>query len=60
MSICEPVRTFGDQHRAGFRERLQTRSQIRGLANNPLLLGRAFAGQVADNHHAGSNPNANL
>ena len=60
MPICEPVRTFGDQHRTGLRERLQARSQVRRLANDRLLLSGAFAGQIADDHHAGSDANANL
>ena len=60
MPIREPVRTLGNQHGTGIGERLQARSQVRRLANDRLLLSRAFAGQIAHHHHTGSDANANL
>jgi hypothetical protein len=41
-------------------KRQQARSQVRRPANDDLLLSRAFAGQIADDHHTGSDANANL
>ena len=60
MPISEPVRTLGNQHGTGIGERLQARSQVRRLANDRPLLSRAFAGQIAHDHHTGSDANANL
>ena len=60
MPIGEVVRTLGNQYRPGIGERLQARSQVRRLADDRLLLRRAFAGQVSHHHHAGRDANANL
>src|ERR1700737_1804392 len=60
MPIGEPVRTLGDQHRTRLREHPQASSQVRCLTNDRLLLSSAFAGQIAHDHHTGSDANANL
>src|SRR6266850_8312168 len=60
MSIGEAVRALTDQHRTGRGERLQACSQVRRLTNDCLLLGGAFAGQIADDDHTGSDANASL
>ncbi len=60
MPVGEPVGTFGDQHGPGLGERLQALRQIRRLADDRLLLRGAFAGQIAHDHHAGRDADANL
>jgi hypothetical protein len=60
MPISETMRTLGNQHGTGIGERLQARRQVRRLANDCLLLRRAFAGQIAHDHQTGGDANANL
>ena len=60
MPSGEPARTRGDHHRTRLGERLQARSQVRRLANDRLLLRRAFADQIAHDHYTGGDANANL
>ena len=49
----QPPRRGSDQDRVGLRQRLQPGRQVGRLADDRLLLGRAFADQVADDHHPG-------
>ncbi|MEY9598307.1 hypothetical protein ABIF74_002999 [Bradyrhizobium japonicum] len=60
MSIGELVRALGDQHHAGLGELLQASGQVRCLTNHRLLLGGAFAGQIAHDDHSGGDANADL
>jgi hypothetical protein len=48
-------RSIGEHHGSRAGHLLQPRREVRGLANNRLLLRCALADQVPDNHEAGCN-----
>ena len=56
----EPARSRGDHHEAGLGQSLQSRGQVRRLADHPALLRLALADQVAYDHQAGGDADANL
>jgi hypothetical protein len=47
-------RALGDDHLPRLRQGLQPRGEVRGLADDGLLLGRTFADQIADDDQPGS------
>ena len=49
----QPPRRLADDHAAGRRERLQSRREIRRLADHRFLARRAFADQLADHDQTG-------
>ena len=56
----QPPRARRDHHRAGLGQRLQPRREIRRLADHRLLLRRALANQIADDHQPGADPDPHL
>ncbi len=56
----EPARGRSDHYRAGLGQSLQSRRQVRRLADHRLLLRRAFADQVADHDEPGGYADAHL
>ena len=48
-----PARRFGDDERVRHGERLQPGGEVRGLADDPALLRRALADQIADHGEPG-------
>ena len=53
----QPVRRLADNHAAGRRERLQSRSEIRRLPHYGFFARRAFADQLADHDQTGGDAN---
>ena len=56
----QPTRGQGDDDSVRLSEALQTGGEVGRLANNRLLLRRAFADQIADDHQPGGDADARL
>ena len=56
----QPASTRSDDDRLRFGQGLEPRREVRSFTDNRLLLGRAFADQVADDHQSGGDPDARL
>jgi hypothetical protein len=56
----EPARSRGDDNGTGLGQRLQPGGEVRSLAHNRLLLNRAFADQITDDHQPGGDPDTRL
>ena len=56
----EPARTRRDHHRVRLGNRLQARRQVRRLAHDARAPGFARADQIADDHEAGGDADADL
>ena len=56
----QPARARGDDDRVRLGQGLQPGGEVRRLADDRLLLRRAFADQIADDHQPGGDPDARL
>ena len=56
----QPARARGDNDHVRLGQSLQTGGQVRRFADDRLLLRRAFADQIADDHQPGGDPDARL
>ena len=56
----QPARGRGDHHRGGLGQRLQSRGQVRRLADHRLLLCGTFADEIADHDQPGGDADADL
>ena len=56
----QPARARGDDDRARLGQGLQPGGEVRRFADDRLLLRRAFADQIADDHQPGGDPDARL
>ena len=56
----QPPRARGDDDRVRLGQGLQPGGEVRGFADDRLLLRRALADQIADDHQPGRNPDARL
>jgi hypothetical protein len=54
----QPAGAGGDDHRVRLGQGLQPGGEVRGFADNRVLLRRAFADQIADHHLPGGDPDA--
>ena len=56
----QPARARGDDDRVRLGQGLQPGGEVRRFADDRLLLRRAFADQIADDHQPGGDPDARL
>ena len=56
----QPARARGNDDRVRFGQGLQTGGEVRRLTDDRLLLRRAFADQIADDHQPGRDPDPRL